>query len=151
LRAKKYGEGFRTTEYMAAALLDMDWHTLTDTKEQDVTAFEKASLSKMGLLPEIVVRYKSPYFNHVFGPGGGYSAGYYSYLWSEVLDADAFAVFKEKGIFDPATARSFRKDLLEKGGTEDAMALFKKFRGREPSVEPLLVKRGLGMDPAGVN
>ena len=150
LRARKYGEGFRTTEYMAAALLDMDWHTLADTKVQDATAFEKASLAKMGLMPEIVVRYKSPYFNHVFGPGGGYSAGYYSYLWSEVLDADAFAAFKEKGIFDPATARSFRT-LLAKGGTEDAMALFKKFRGREPSVEPLLVKRGLGTDPAGAN
>lgn len=151
LRARKYGEGFRTTEYMAAALLDMDWHTLSDTRVQDAAAFEKASLAKMGLIPEIVVRYKSPYFNHVFGPGGGYSAGYYSYIWAEVLDADAFAAFKERGIFDPATARSFRKDLLEKGGTEDAMALFKKFRGREPSVEPLLVKRGLGTDPAGAN
>ncbi len=148
-RARKFGEGFRTTEYMAAALLDMDWHTLTGAKEQDAAEFEKASLAKMGLLPEIVVRYRSPYFNHVFGPGGGYSAGYYSYIWSEVLDADAFAAFKEKGIFDPATARSFRKDLLEKGGTEDAMALFKKFRGREPSVEPLLVKRGLGAEPVG--
>ncbi len=142
LKSHKYGEGFRTTEYMAAALLDMDWHTLESTKPQDAAAFEKASLAKMGLLPEIVVRYRSPYFNHVFGPGGGYSAGYYSYIWAEVLDADAFAVFKEKGIFDPATARAFRT-LLEKGGTEDAMALYKKFRGREPSVEPLLVKRGL--------
>ena len=150
VRSHKYGEGFRTTEYMAAALLDMDWHTLTDTKEQDATAFEKASLAKMGLMPEIVVRYRSPYFNHVFGPGGGYSAGYYSYIWAEVLDADAFAAFQEKGIFDPATAMSFRKEVLEKGGTEDAMALFRKFRGREPAVEPLLVKRGLAA-PAGTN
>jgi peptidyl-dipeptidase Dcp len=141
-RAHTYGEGFRTTEYMAAALLDMDWHTLTDTKAQDAAAFEKASLAKMGLIPEIVVRYRSPYFNHIFGPGGGYSAGYYSYIWAEVLDADAFAAFKEKGIFDPATAKAFRT-LLAKGGTEDGMALFKAFRGREPAVEPLLVKRAL--------
>jgi peptidyl-dipeptidase Dcp len=142
LKAHKYGEGFRTTEYMAAALLDMDWHTLESTKPQDAAAFEKASLAKMGLIPEIVVRYRSPYFNHVFGPGGGYSAGYYGYIWAEVLDADAFAAFKERGIFDPATAKAFRT-LLAKGGTEDAMTLYKAFRGREPSVEPLLEKRGL--------
>ena len=92
-------------------------------------------------MPEIVSRYRSPYFQHIFA--GGYSAGYYSYIWSEVLDADAFEAFKEKGIFDPATAPSFRKNILEKGGTEDAMALYKRFRGREPSVEPLLEKRGL--------
>ena len=147
LKAHKYGEGFRTTEYMAASLLDMDWHTLESTKPQDAAAFEKASLAKMGLIPEIVVRYRSPYFNHVFGPGGGYSAGYYGYIWAEVLDADAFAAFKEKGIFDPATAKAFRT-LLSKGGTEDAMALFKAFRGREPSVEPLLVKRGLAAPAA---
>jgi peptidyl-dipeptidase Dcp len=125
----------------------MDWHTLTDTKDKDAAAFEKASIAKMGLIPQIVPRYRSPYFNHVFGPGGGYAAGYYSYLWSEVLDADAFEAFREKGIFDRATAAAFRR-LLEKGGTEDAMALFKAFRGREPAVEPLLAKRGLLPPPA---
>ena len=138
-----YGEGFRTTEYLAASYLDMDWHTLPEPKEMDATAFEKASLGKIGLIPEIVVRYRSPYFQHVFGPGGGYSAGYYGYIWADVLVADAYEAFREKGIFDKATATSFRKNILEKGGTEDAMTLYKRFRGREPSVEPLLFKRGL--------
>ncbi len=142
-KAGTYGEGFRTTEYLAASYLDMDWHTLPEPKEMDATAFEKASLGKIGLIPEIVVRYKSPYFQHVFGPGGGYSAGYYSYIWSDVLVADAYEAFREKGIFDKATATSFRKNILEKGGTEEAMTLYKRFRGREPAVEALLVKRGL--------
>lgn len=142
-RAGRYGEGFRTTEYLAASYLDMDWHTLPDAKERDATAFEKASLGKIGLIPEIVVRYRSPYFQHIFGPGGGYSAGYYGYIWADVLVADAYDAFREKGIFDKATASSFRKNILEKGGTEDAMTLYKRFRGREPAVEPLLVKRGL--------
>jgi len=109
----------------------------------DATAFEKASLGKIGLIPEIVVRYRSPYFQHIFGPGGGYSAGYYSYLWSDVLVADSWEAFRKNGIFDKATATSFRKSILEKGGSEDAMTLYKSFRGREPDVEPLLVKRGL--------
>jgi peptidyl-dipeptidase Dcp len=142
-KAGKYGEGFRTTEYLAASYLDMDWHTLPEPKEMEAAAFEKASLGKIGLIPEIVVRYRSPYFQHIFGPGGGYSAGYYSYIWSDVLVADAYELFREKGIFDKATATSFRKNILEKGGTEDAMTLYKRFRGREPAVEPLLVKRGL--------
>jgi len=142
-KAATYGEGFRTTEYLAASFLDMDWHTLTEPKEMDATAFEKASLGKIGLIPEIVVRYRSPYFQHIFGPGGGYSAGYYSYIWSDVLVADAYEAFREKGIFDKATATSFRKNILERGGTEEAMTLYKRFRGREPAVEPLLVKRGL--------
>jgi len=142
-KAGTYGEGFRTTEYLAASYLDMDWHTLPEPKEMDATAFEKASLGKIGLIPEIVVRYRSPYFQHIFGPGGGYSAGYYGYIWSDVLVADAYDAFREKGIFDQATATSFRKNILEKGGTEEAMTLYKRFRGREPVVEPLLVKRGL--------
>ncbi len=147
-KAATFDQGFATVEYLSAALLDMDWHTLAEPKEPDATAFEKASMARMGMPREIVVRYRSPYFNHVFGPGGGYSAGYYSYIWSEVLDSDAFALFKEKGLFDPATAASFRKEILEKGGTEEAMVLYKRFRGREPSVEPLLVKRGLAAIPA---
>lgn len=141
-RSQTFDQGFATVEYLAAAFLDMDWHLLREAKENDPVAFEKASLAKIGLMPEIVVRYKSPYFRHIFGPGGGYSAGYYSYIWSEVLDTDAFAAFKERGIFDPATARGFRK-LLARGGSDDAMALWLEFRGKEPSVEPLLVGRGL--------
>ena len=141
-KSELYGQGFATVEYAAAAYLDMNWHTLTDPKLVDATSFEKASLAKIALIPEIVSRYRSPYFQHIFGPGGGYSAGYYSYLWSEVLDADAFEAFRENGIFDKATATSFRKNILEKGGTAEAMSLYKAFRGREPSVQPLLVRRG---------
>ena len=147
-KSELYGQGFATVEYAAAAYLDMNWHTLTGPKVEDATAFERASLEKIGLIPEIVSRYRSPYFQHIFGPGGGYSAGYYSYLWSEVLDADAFEAFREKGIFDKATATAFRKNILEKGGTAEAMTLYKGFRGREPSVQPLLVRRGLAPAPA---
>ena len=146
-KARVYGEGFRSTEYIAASFLDMDWHTLAEPAEKDAAAFEKASLARMGLIPEIVVRYRSPYFQHIFGPGGGYSAGYYSYLWADVLVADAYEAFREKGIFDKATAASFRKNILETGGSEEAMTLYKRFRGREPSVEPLLVKRGFSPSP----
>jgi len=99
----------------------------------------------MGMPSTILPRYRTTYFQHIFGPGGGYAAGYYSYKWAEVLDADAFAAFEEKGLFDPATARAFR-DLLEKGRSVDPMELFVKFRGRPPSVEPL--KRKLGLEPA---
>jgi len=140
-RAEKYNQGVATVEYLAASFRDLDWHTLATAKDLDATAFEKASLDKIGLIPEIVTRYRSPYFQHIFA--GGYSSGYYSYIWSEVLDTDAFEAFKEKGIFDQATARSFRTNILERGGTDDAMAMFTAFRGREPSVEPLLEKRGL--------
>ena len=146
--AERPRQGFATVEYAAAAYLDMNWHTLAEPKVEDATAFENASLAKIGLIPEIVSRYRSPYFQHIFGPGGGYSAGYYSYLWSEVLDADAFEAFREKGIFDKATATSFRRNILEKGGTAEAMSLYKAFRGREPVVEPLLVRRGLAPEPA---
>ena len=140
-RARKFNQGFATVEYAAASYLDLDWHTLKEPDRVDATAFEDAALSRIGLMSEIVVRYRSPYFAHVFS--GGYSAGYYSYLWSEVLDADAFQAFKEKGIFDQGTARAFRTEILEPGGTADAAALWMRFRGREPSIEPLLEKRGL--------
>jgi peptidyl-dipeptidase Dcp len=142
-QSEKFNQGFATVEYLAASILDMDWHTLTPGPEQDATAFERQSLERIQMPSEIVVRYRSPYFNHIFGPGGGYDSGYNSYNRAELLDADAFQAFKEKGLFDQATARSFRTNILEKGGSEDAMEMFKKFRGREPSVEPLLVKRGL--------
>ncbi|MGA2587129.1 MAG: M3 family metallopeptidase [Candidatus Aminicenantales bacterium] len=139
-KAGLFNQGFATVEYLAASFLDMDWHTLTDSKEQDAVAFENASMSKIGLIPEIVVRYRSPYFQHIFS--SGYSAGYYSYIWSNVLDADAFQAFKETSLYDQATAQSYRKNILARGDTEDPMALYKRFRGREPKVEPLLKKRG---------
>ena len=140
-RAATFGQGFATVEYMAASLLDMDWHTLTDTKPQDTAAFEKASLAKWGLLAEIPPRYRSPYFNHIMG---GYAAGYYSYIWSAVLDSDAFQAFKEKGnLFDSATAAKFRAEVLSRGGTEDPALLYRRFRGADPKVGPLLEKRGL--------
>ncbi len=139
-----FNQGFTTVEYLAASLLDMDYHTLTLAKAdiKDVNAFEDSSLNEVGLIPEIISRYRSPYFSHIFA--GGYSSGYYSYIWAEVLDADAFQAFKETGnIFDPATAAAFRKNILEKGSTEDPMALYVAFRGKKPSEEPLLKKRGL--------
>jgi len=139
--SRKFDQGFATVEYTAACYLDMDWHTLTEPREVDATAFENAGMAKIGLPPEIVVRYRSPYFQHVFA--GGYSAGYYGYIWCEVLDSDAFQAFKEKGLFDQATARSFRTNILEKAGSEDPMEMWMRFRGREPRVEPLLEKRGL--------
>jgi peptidyl-dipeptidase Dcp len=142
-KSDQFNHGFITVEYLAASFLDMDWHTVSSTTEQNVPAFEEASMERIRLPKEIVSRYGSTYFTHVFGPGGGYSSGYYGYIWADVLVADAYEAFKEKGIFDQATAKSFRMNILEKGGTEDAMTLYKRFRGREPSVEPLLAKRGL--------
>jgi peptidyl-dipeptidase Dcp len=146
-RARKFNQGFETVEYLAASYLDMDWHTLSQPREESTTEFENASMAKIHMMPEIVVRYRSTYFNHIFGGGTGYSAGYYSYIWAEVLDADAFQAFKEKGIFDQATANSFRTNVLERGSLGDAMEMYRRFRGHDPSVEPLLVKRGLKEAP----
>jgi peptidyl-dipeptidase Dcp len=140
-KSSKFNQGFITVEYLSAAFLDMDWHTLTNITSINTSMFEKESLSKIGLIPEIVVRYRSPYFAHIFS--GGYSAGYYSYLWAEVLDSDAFEAFKEKGIFDQATAQAFLKNILERGGTDDPMKLYVQFRGRKPAIEALLRNRGL--------
>jgi peptidyl-dipeptidase Dcp len=140
-RSGKFNQGFITVEYLAASFLDMDWHTLTDPKPADANAFEKKSLDRLGLIPEIVVRYRSPFFAHIFS--GGYSAGYYSYIWAEVLVEDAFEAFKEKGLFDQATAQSFLKNILERGGSDDAMKMYERFRGKKPTIEPLLKKRGL--------
>jgi len=136
-----FNQGFATVEYLAASYLDMDWHTLTDPEEKSVNQFEDASMEKIGLIPEIPPRYRSTYFSHIFD--GGYSSGYYSYIWAEVLDSDAFEAFKEKGLYDRVTAQSFRDNILAKGGSVDAMELFRDFRGRDPEVEPLLKKRGL--------
>jgi peptidyl-dipeptidase Dcp len=140
-QSEKFNQGFATVEYLAASFLDMDWHTLTETGEVDAQEFEKNSLQRIGLIPEIVVRYRSPYFQHIFS--GGYSAGYYSYIWAEVLDADAFQAFKEKGLFDQQTARSFRENILAAGGSADPMIMYKRFRGTEPKKDALLERRGL--------
>jgi len=140
-KASFFNQGFAAVEYLAASFLDMDWHTLSVPEEKDCLEFEEKSMNRIGLMPEIVVRYRSPYFSHIFA--GGYSSGYYSYVWAEVLDADAFEAFKEKGIFDQETAQSFRKNILEAGGTEDPMVLYKRFRGAEPTVEPVLRRKGL--------
>jgi len=140
--ASKFNQGFATTEYLAASYLDMDWHTITEPITIDAITFEINSMNKIGLIPEIKPRYRSTYFNHIFS--GGYSSGYYSYIWSEVLDADAFAAFKESGnIFNTELAKKYREFILSSGGTDDAMELYKKFRGLEPGIKPLLERRGL--------
>ena len=135
-----FNQGFLITERLAAALLDMEYHTLTSTDGLDITAFEKQAMDKLGLIPQIAPRYRSTYYNHIMG---GYDAGYYSYLWADRLVADAFEAFKEHGIFDPATATSFRRNILEKGGSDDPMKLYVTFRGAEPGIEPLLKAHGL--------
>ncbi len=136
-----FNSGFETVELVGAALLDMEYHILTDYTDFEANTFEKSVADKIGLIPQIAFRYRGPYFNHVFS--GGYAVGYYSYLWAEVLDADGFEAFKEKGIFDEATGRSFRKNILEMGGSEEPMTLYKRFRGAEPNPEALLRNRGL--------
>lgn len=138
----KFNQGFATVEYLAASILDMDYHTVKDTTPVNVPSFEKLSMDRIGLIPEIDPRYRSTYFAHIFS--GGYSAGYYSYIWAEVLDCDAFAAFKEKGnIFDQPTAQAFRDHILSRGGMYEAMDMYRAFRGKEPSIEPQLEKRGL--------
>ncbi len=135
-----FNQGFQVTERLAASLLDMGFHTLTSTEGLDVMEFEKQTMDKLGLIPQIAPRYRATYFNHIMG---GYDAGYYSYLWAERLVADAFEAFKEHGLFDQETATSFRKNILEKGGSDDPMKLYVNFRGAEPSIEPLLKLHGL--------
>ena len=140
LNQKTFNQGFITTELMAAAFLDMNLHNLTDTTGLDVVAFEKEAMDRLGLIPEIAPRYRTTYFSHIIG---GYAAGYYSYLWANVLDNDAFEAFKENGIFDRHTADLFRRNVLEKGDSEDAMTLYRNFRGAEPQLEPMLKNRGM--------
>ena len=157
--ASKFNQGFMTTELAAAAILDMKWHELASVEVDagspyasgrqagegrmliDPVKFEEYVCSQMGLIDEIIPRYRTTYFNHIFN--SGYSAGYYSYLWAEVLDKDAFELFRKKGIFDSRTAMSFRKKILEKGGSEDPMVLYKRFRGTDPDPAALLRARGL--------
>jgi peptidyl-dipeptidase Dcp len=136
-----FGQGFGTTEYLAASLLDLDYHTQTAPITTDATTFENESVEKMGLIDEIIPRYRSTYFQHIFS--GGYSSGYYSYIWSGVLDTDAFQAFKETELFNAEKALAFRKEILERGGTDDPMKMYVNFRGAEPTIDALLKKRGL--------
>ena len=142
-KSGKYGQGFATTEYLAASLLDMDYHVLKEIPADfDVMAFEQQTLGKRGLLKQIPSRYRTTYFNHTMG--GGYTAGYYSYIWAGVLDADAFQAFKETGdIFNQDLAQKFRTYILTPGGIDDAMDMYKNFRGKEPGTDALLKNRGL--------
>lgn len=141
IAAGNFNQGFTTAELCAASILDMKWHELSSVEGIDIVEFEKKACEEMGLIDEIIPRYRTTYFNHIFN--SGYSAGYYSYLWAEVLDKDAFELFKEKGIYDPETAMSFRRNILEMGGSEEPMVLYKRFRGAEPDPDALLRARGL--------
>jgi len=140
-KAGTFNQGFVMVELLSAAILDMNYHMLTNADDLNAEAFEKASMERMGMIPEIIVRYRSTNFNHIFA--GGYAAGYYSYTWAEVLDADAYQAFVETGdIYNQAVAKAFRQNVLEKGDSEEAMQLYLKFRGKEPNPQALLVKRG---------
>lgn len=140
--ASKHNMGFMTAELVGAALLDLQYGKLNPEGDIDILEFEKQVGDKLGMPSQLTYRYRSPYFKHVFG-SDGYASGYYTYLWAQVLDCDGFELFEENGIFDPATAKSFKENILEKGGSEDPMELYKKFRGHEPAVEALLRFRGL--------
>ncbi|HLO58875.1 MAG TPA: M3 family metallopeptidase [Bacteroidales bacterium] len=141
-KSSLFNQGFETVEYLAASLLDMDYHTIGDSLKGSVRDFEKEAMNKVGLIPEILPRYRSTYFAHIFD--GGYAAGYYVYIWAAVLDADAFSAFKESGdIYNHELAVKFRKYCLAESGDDEGMIQYKKFRGADPSVEPLLKRRGL--------
>jgi len=141
-KTSKFNIGFATTEFLAAALLDMEYHSLTEPTELDIRDFENQAMEKWGLIPEIKPRYRSTYFNHIWS--GGYSAGYYSYYWSEMLDADAFQAFKETGdIFNKEIASKFENEILSRGGTRDPLEMYIAFRGKEPGIDALLINRGL--------
>ena len=140
--ASLFNQGFETVEYLAAAILDMEYHTLNEQQDIDANKFEEEAMNKIGLMDEIYSRYRSGYFNHIFS--GGYSSGYYSYIWSAVLDADAFDAFVKTGnVYDPELAKLYRTYILASGGSEDSMELYRKFRGQDPLIEPLLARRGL--------
>jgi peptidyl-dipeptidase Dcp len=137
-----FNQGFETVEYLAASLLDLDYHTRQDTLDFVVGTFEQESMKKIGLIDEIIPRYRSTYFAHIFN--GGYAAGYYVYIWAAVLDADAYQAFKESGdVYNPELAARFRKYCLAESGNDEGMVQYKKFRGQDPSVDPLLKRRGL--------
>jgi len=141
-KSGQFNEGFITVEYLAASLLDMDFHNLMTPKDVNVNEFEKKAMDSIGLIKEIIPRYRSTYFSHIWD--GGYAAGYYVYIWAEVLDADAFNAFKESGnIYNKELASKFRKYCLEESGNDEGMVQYRKFRGMDPSIEPLLKRRGL--------
>ncbi|MDE6116814.1 MAG: M3 family metallopeptidase, partial [Duncaniella sp.] len=142
--ASTHNQGFMTTELAGASLLDLEWgqYNPADGDTVDVDLFEKQVAEKLNMPSLVAYRYRSPYFKHIFG-SDGYASGYYTYLWAEVLDTDGFELFSEKGVFDPETARAFKENILEKGGSEDPMELYVRFRGHEPSVDALLRNRGL--------
>ena len=138
----KFNQGFATTELAGAAILDIAWHKMALDKDVDVMAFEKSVADNLKMPREVQFRYRSPYFKHIFG-SDQYASGYYTYLWAEVLDADGYELFKERGIFDPATAKSYLENILQPGDSEDPMTLFIRFRGQAPTVDALLENRGL--------
>ncbi len=140
--ASRHNAGFNMAERVAASYLDLQYGLMDYTEDVDINAFEEKVVEELGMPREVEYRYHSTYFKHIFG-SDGYASGYYTYLWAEVLDADAFELFAEKGAFDPETARSFKENVLEKGGSEDPMELYVKFRGQEPNAEALLRKHGL--------
>jgi peptidyl-dipeptidase Dcp len=142
-KSLKFNQGFETAEYLGAALLDQAWHTLPpDTGLQDVNSFEAGALKKFQInIPEVPPRYRTTYFSHIWG--GGYSAAYYAYLWSEVLDNDAYYWFRENGGMTRANGDRFRRMILSRGGMEDPAEMYRAFRGRDPKVDPLLIERGL--------
>ena len=139
--ALKFNQGFMTTELTAASILDMKWHELSSVEGIDVDSFEAKACKEMGLIDQIIPRYRTTYFNHIFS--SGYSAGYYGYLWAEVLDKDAFQAFEDNGVWDLELAKKFKETFLEKGGSEEAMILFHEFRGQDPDTAPMLRGRGL--------
>ncbi len=140
-KARNFNQGFATVEYVASALIDLELHTLQEGGELDVGAFERDTLEKLGMPREIVMRHRSPHFLHIVG---GYAAGYYSYLWSEVMDADAFAAFKEAGDpFHAATAKRLKKYIYSAGNARDPLEAYVAFRGRGPEIAGMLKKRGL--------
>jgi peptidyl-dipeptidase Dcp len=143
LATRTFNQGFETVEYTACALVDLDLHSLPDASGVDASDFERKDLERIGMPAEIVMRHRLPHFQHLFS-GGGYAAGYYSYLWSEVLDADAFAAFEETGnAFDPAMAKRLRHYVYSAGNLRDPSEAYTSFRGRLPTVDALLKKRGL--------
>lgn len=139
-KSSHFNQGFATVEYLAASLLDMNYHTLTDKTPVNTNEFEKKYFESIGLIPEIISRYRSTYFAHIIG---GYDSGYHAYIWAEVLDCDAFEAFKETSLYDQKTAKSFRDNILSSGGMVDEQIMYRNFRGRDAKIDGLLKKRGL--------
>ena len=147
LAARTFNQGFMTVEYVAAAIVDLDFHSLARADELDATEFERSALARIDMPAEIVMRHRPPHFAHIFS-GGGYASAYYSYMWSETLDADAFAAFQETGdVFDPATASKLYNHIYAAGGSRDPADAYRAFRGRLPNADAMLRKRGLAQVP----